>query len=434
MNHFRERKQNCKVKKYQQHHSAFVVIFCVVLGVLVLGTLFGVHQLICGKSTIIQGSGTYRKLDDKGIYSPLAVFPSSDIDTVSQDFFYQLNDEIFAATCQIYLENRYTEKQFEAEIERLRNLELSYQSQTNCLYVDELNYCNTAYVALANWTDRFEYAIVFENCKTIIYVYLQNMDEKDIYMNKLFLPTYFQDNNVGGYTDEFMDEIHRSFYAFQIGNKYIDCMDLVKQNDAVSNKYPSETNPVAESDYNPDVSEVTKKEEISQEDVSKEITEDDILWLQGKPNWDRMTATHYVMLYPAEPEKDYIFRIYEEDITDERHWSRERDEIAAIMEQSKSVYECPPAREGNIAIGEINAMHYFSYDDYTNDGYTDYFLIVSYLLEEEIVYDCRVYKSTAGGPILEREVTDLLNEKYSHSEDPPAIQMELEIMELLRQE
>ena len=62
------------------------------------------------------------------------------MDTVSQDFYYQTRDEIFAATCQIYLENQYTREQYEAETERLRNLEFSYQDQTNMLYQDEENY------------------------------------------------------------------------------------------------------------------------------------------------------------------------------------------------------------------------------------------------------------------------------------------------------
>lgn len=115
----------------------------------------------------------YHKLEGKGVYSPLAVFPSADMDTVSQDFYYQTRDEIFAATCQIYLENQYTREQYEAETERLRNLEFSYQDQTNMLYQDEENYCSVAYVAMANWIDRYEYAITLDDSNTIIYVYLQ---------------------------------------------------------------------------------------------------------------------------------------------------------------------------------------------------------------------------------------------------------------------
>lgn len=83
------------------------------------------------------GGRSIPQIRGTGVYSPLAVFPSADMDTVSQDFYYQTRDEIFAATCQIYLENQYTREQYEAETERLRNLEFSYQDQTNMLYQDE---------------------------------------------------------------------------------------------------------------------------------------------------------------------------------------------------------------------------------------------------------------------------------------------------------
>lgn len=152
------------------------------------------------------------------------------MDTVSQDFYYQTRDEIFAATCQIYLENQYTREQYEAETDRLRNLEFSYQDQMNMLYQDEENYCSVAYVAMANWIDRYEYAITLDDSNTIIYVYLQNMDAKDIHMQADYLPKYFQDNNAGKHQDtDPMTSDYRSFYAFRIGDHYIDCMDLADQ-------------------------------------------------------------------------------------------------------------------------------------------------------------------------------------------------------------
>lgn len=147
------------------------------------------HNLIRGSRATVSGRENYASLDAKGINSPLIVFPSPELEIETGDFYYQLQEEIFAPVCQIYL--------------------------------------NTAYVAMANWTDRFEYAIVFENLHTIVYVYLQNMDAADLHMDQLFLPDYFTDNNTVSYPKDNMDEEHRSYYAFKIGNSYIDCMDLV---------------------------------------------------------------------------------------------------------------------------------------------------------------------------------------------------------------
>lgn len=134
----------------------FAVVAAVVAAVLVPGIILSYvcYHFIYGIRITSREGEAYHKLEGKGgVYSPLAVFPSADMDTVSQDFYYQTRDEIFAATCQIYLENQYTREQYEAETERLRNLEFSYQDQTNMLYQDEENYCSVAYVAMANWID-----------------------------------------------------------------------------------------------------------------------------------------------------------------------------------------------------------------------------------------------------------------------------------------
>lgn len=99
------------------------VVFTVVAAVIVLGTVLSYvcYHFIYGTRITSREGEAYHKLEGKGVYSPLAVFPSADMDTVSQDFYYQTRDEIFAATCQIYLENQYTREQYEAETERLRN-------------------------------------------------------------------------------------------------------------------------------------------------------------------------------------------------------------------------------------------------------------------------------------------------------------------------
>lgn len=157
------------------------------------------------------------------------MFPERALQAESEEFYYRFQDEIFSPVCQIYLERKYSPEQFAKEIERLEGLELSYLGQTNKLYIDEENYCSTSYVALANWRDRFEYALALENLHTVIYVYMQNMDKKDLYMDKAFLPAYFRENNEESFTFDYIDAEHRSFYGFKIGEKYIECGDLVDE-------------------------------------------------------------------------------------------------------------------------------------------------------------------------------------------------------------
>ena len=246
------------------------VVFTVVAVVIVLGIILSYvcYHFIYGTRITSREGEAYHKLEGKGVYSPLAVFPSADMDTVSQDFYYQTRDEIFAATCQIYLENQYTREQYEAETERLRNLKFSYQDQTNMLYQDEENYCSVAYVAMANWIDRYEYAITLDDSNTIIYVYLQNMDAKDIHMQSDYLPKYFQDNNAGKHQDtDPMTSDYRSFYAFRIGDHYIDCMDLADQIEIADTEPETQAEAVAQEVETPEsqtiVSDTSEEKDTS---------------------------------------------------------------------------------------------------------------------------------------------------------------------------
>lgn len=246
------------------------VVFTVVAVVIVPGIILSYvcYHFIYGTRITSREGEAYHKLEGKGVYSPLAVFPSADMDTVSQDFYYQTRDEIFAATCQIYLENQYTREQYEAETERLRNLEFSYQDQTNMLYQDEENYCSVAYVAMANWIDRYEYAITLDDSNTIIYVYLQNMDAKDIHMQSDYLPKYFQDNNAGKHQDtDPMTSDYRSFYAFRIGDHYIDCMDLADQIEIADTEPETQAEAVAQEVETPEsqtiVSDTSEEKDTS---------------------------------------------------------------------------------------------------------------------------------------------------------------------------
>ena len=248
----------------------FAVVAAVVAAVLVPGIILSYvcYHFIYGTRITSREGEAYHKLEGKGVYSPLAVFPSADMDTVSQDFYYQTRDEIFAATCQIYLENQYTREQYEAETERLRTLEFSYQDQTNMLYQDEENYCSVAYVAMANWIDRYEYAITLDDSNTIIYVYLQNMDAKDIHMQSDYLPKYFQDNNAGKHQDtDPMTSDYRSFYAFRIGDHYIDCMDLADQIEIADTEPETQAEAVAQEVETPEsqtiVSDTSEEKDTS---------------------------------------------------------------------------------------------------------------------------------------------------------------------------
>ena len=73
------KKTKNEIRENKKSYNMVVAILSVVLFVLILSTLIWGHRFSWGKSTIIQGMNTYRELDERGIYSLLAVFSASDI-------------------------------------------------------------------------------------------------------------------------------------------------------------------------------------------------------------------------------------------------------------------------------------------------------------------------------------------------------------------
>lgn len=168
--------------------------FFICLPILIITIIIGImtiYYFIYGTKTILEGSDGYRQFSKENIHSPLVVFHSK-------------------------------------EIERLNSEQLSYLEQTNTLYLDKDNFRDYAYVALANWLDRYEYAYVMEDERTIIYVYLENMDIADCHMNTDYLPLYFQESDENNSSTQCMSAECRSYYAFALGKSYIECMDLVE--------------------------------------------------------------------------------------------------------------------------------------------------------------------------------------------------------------
>ena len=205
-----------KVKTKKVLVGALVMIFTG----LIISTIFFFKNVLYGKEVETSNARDYGSFECFNNMSALAVFPAADASYMSQDYYYQLKDEINSPKCQIYLKRQYTAEQYKNEIERIEKWELSYLDQTHRFYKDNSQYISTAYVAVENYNNCYEYALVFENINTIIYVYLKNIDINELYMEKMFLPAYLQNNTT--------NSEWKNTYAFLIGSKYVVCMDLAE--------------------------------------------------------------------------------------------------------------------------------------------------------------------------------------------------------------
>lgn len=204
-------------------------IFLFVLLLLIFLVTFCYYYMVHGRTfttTDIQDYSNYEKYER---LNNLATFPDNKIESLSSEYFYQYCDSFGMPTVQIILTNIYTEEQFTKEIQRLENIELTYNGESNSLYKDDLHFITTAYVGMANWNDTYEYALIVENLNTITYVYLENISKTDLHINNILLPNYYNQQTENMNQSNEISVNHFSFYAFKLGETYINCTDLYQK-------------------------------------------------------------------------------------------------------------------------------------------------------------------------------------------------------------
>lgn len=115
----------------------------------------------------------YGKFDNYLGYSKLSIFPKDVPSENIQSYFYLNRDMPLDPICEIYLKCTYSADEYNSEVERLKNI-------YNIKY-DEENFNYNAYVSMYNFSSCYEYALLLEEEKTIVYINTQG-----IYGNWLF--------------------------------------------------------------------------------------------------------------------------------------------------------------------------------------------------------------------------------------------------------
>ncbi len=129
--------------------------------------------------------------------------PESATDT---DFYFSYQDTWNVPTQEVYLQCTYNDADYQAEIERLENVQKQYGSTTRVLLRDEEGrYPNPVYIAQDGYWDNFEYAMLTgENQITYVYTAMMWADELRK-VDKKLLPTDFDQRQkeytgIEGYT------------------------------------------------------------------------------------------------------------------------------------------------------------------------------------------------------------------------------------------
>lgn len=186
-----------------------VVIVSVVLCVAVMAICSLLYRLLRGdvqeESHDIADYGQW-SLSDK--YSHLLIFPEEIPESAKQvEYYYKYEDGWTRPMCQIYLSYTLDGEDYEKEERRLSSL--SWESEDQEFFTvqrDVVSFQSPAYVTIAGYDFCYEYALMYEEEHTIVYIYSMNTVEGDLNFNQEFLPNYymegFEDLSVQG-TDRF---------------------------------------------------------------------------------------------------------------------------------------------------------------------------------------------------------------------------------------
>ena len=108
------------------------------------------------------------------------LFPDDLSETSDADFHYKYKVGLLDTDASFFLEARYSDEAFEAEVERISNVTCTVAANdttyTQAVMYDEEMYNYPAYIAMDGYGDAYEYALIDEDNDRIIYVVLSYPD------------------------------------------------------------------------------------------------------------------------------------------------------------------------------------------------------------------------------------------------------------------
>ena len=118
-----------------------------------------------------------------------SVFPESIDNLEIKDFFCRYDQQLpLGEGVQVFLRIKCDDELFESEIQRLQDL-----GQTDFDDLFEESGCTAFVNSLGEEYSYYEYALIDETEREIIYVYLESLPKDEIEMNFKYLPSNYQD-------------------------------------------------------------------------------------------------------------------------------------------------------------------------------------------------------------------------------------------------
>ncbi len=181
----------------------------IIVIILVLLFIAFLYKLFIGSLTIRTNSADYCNFEGFPGYSNLEVFPSNptEISEVA-DYYYFCMDTFMDPTCKVFMECSFDNvEQFQAECNRLSQISVDNNTEKNEIQYSETLFKYPAYIAMYDWSSCYEYALILEEQKKIVYVFLQGQTQK---VDKSYMPL---SNNIGnGFSIYSFDDVFHLKY------------------------------------------------------------------------------------------------------------------------------------------------------------------------------------------------------------------------------
>ena len=153
-------------------------------------------KLLEGEKTVSTDISQYRQYDEFRGYSALSIFPETIDETEVIDYFYRYEDTFLDPTAEIYLECRYGEEDYQAEIERLQGIQAEHDGKIQTIIYDAENFSYPAYVTINANNHCYEYALLLGDGK-MAYIFLQFIKEEEVYFSADYLPNAYETEDQG---------------------------------------------------------------------------------------------------------------------------------------------------------------------------------------------------------------------------------------------
>ena len=164
----------------------------ILLILICFGTLFICWIIRGSKQEESRSLDTYREWSLPERYSELLIFPeTAPFSAASISYLYQFQEGWNRPMCQLFLACTLTEAEFETEKQRLSKITVSGKNGINKAKYDEKSFLYPAYVAIEGYDFCYEYALINESSRQVIYVYVMNTIYRDVKFDRKYLPDYY---------------------------------------------------------------------------------------------------------------------------------------------------------------------------------------------------------------------------------------------------